>query len=254
MPGPQGVMPWPPNAPNVSVLTEETRWPIETGHIDKLVVLHGLETSERPSQLLSECWRVLGPGGKAVFVVPNRAGLWSRSDRTPFGFGRPYTLGQLETQLQAARVPARTALRGAVPATVRAQFLAEIRAALRKTRPQHANRHCRGRVHGRGDQAGASPAWHDREKVEETAGQGAGRSGGARDAAPSDLQRSASFRQDLNSALPKGAAFGPMGHRPAVPHPGNCLRQMHRIRTNPPNPCTFGATDRAQTVALVQKP
>lgn len=100
MPGPQGVMPWPPNAPNVSILTEETRWPIETGHIDKLIVLHGLETSERPSQLLSECWRTLGPGGKAVFVVPNRAGLWSRSDRTPFGFGRPYTLGQLETQLK----------------------------------------------------------------------------------------------------------------------------------------------------------
>ena len=44
MPGPQGVMPWPANEPNVSVLTEETRWPIETGHVDKLVVLHGLET------------------------------------------------------------------------------------------------------------------------------------------------------------------------------------------------------------------
>jgi hypothetical protein len=34
-------------------------------------------------------------------VVPNRAGLWSRSDKTPFGFGRPYTQSQLETQLKA---------------------------------------------------------------------------------------------------------------------------------------------------------
>ena len=51
MPGPQGVMPWPPNMPNVSVLTEETLWPIETGHVDKLVLLHGLETSERVSDL-----------------------------------------------------------------------------------------------------------------------------------------------------------------------------------------------------------
>ncbi|MEX0318689.1 MAG: methyltransferase domain-containing protein [Ruegeria sp.] len=100
MPGPQGVMPWPAGMANVAVLAEETMWPIETGHIDKLVVMHGLETSERPSQLLEECWRVLGPGGKAIFVVPNRAGLWSRSDKTPFGFGRPYTLGQLETQLR----------------------------------------------------------------------------------------------------------------------------------------------------------
>lgn len=100
MPGPQGVMPWPPGMSNVSVLTEETLWPIETGHVDKLVVMHGLETSARPNQLLEECFRVLGPGGKAVFVVPNRAGLWSRTDRTPFGFGRPYSASQLENQLK----------------------------------------------------------------------------------------------------------------------------------------------------------
>lgn len=100
MPGPQGVMPWPRGLPNVSVLAEETLWPIETGHIDKLIVLHGLETSERPSRLLEECWRALGPGGKALFIVPNRAGLWSRSDRTPFGYGQPYTLGQLEALLK----------------------------------------------------------------------------------------------------------------------------------------------------------
>lgn len=101
MPGPQGVMQWPAGLPNVSVLCEETRWPLDTGHVDRLVVMHGLETSDRPGDLLEECWRVLGPGGRAIFVVPNRAGLWSRSDATPFGFGRPYTLGQLETQLRS---------------------------------------------------------------------------------------------------------------------------------------------------------
>ncbi|OUS22979.1 hypothetical protein DI396_11565 [Litorivita pollutaquae] len=100
MPAPQGVMPWPAGQPNVSVLSEETLWPLETGRVDKLVLLHGLETSDRPSDLLEECWRVLGPGGRALFIVPHRAGLWSRSDRTPFGFGRPYSQGQLETQLK----------------------------------------------------------------------------------------------------------------------------------------------------------
>jgi SAM-dependent methyltransferase len=100
MPGPQGVMPWPAGQPNVSVLCDETLWPIETGHVDKLILMHGLETSENPTALLDECFRVLGPGGKALFIVPNRGGLWSRSDRTPFGFGRPYTLSQLETQLK----------------------------------------------------------------------------------------------------------------------------------------------------------
>jgi SAM-dependent methyltransferase len=99
MPGQQGVMPWPPGAPNVSVLCEETLWPLETGRADKLVLLHGLETSENPPALLDECQRVLGPGGRALFIVPNRAGLWARRDRTPFGFGRPFSLTQLETQL-----------------------------------------------------------------------------------------------------------------------------------------------------------
>ncbi len=100
MPGPQGVMPWPPSRPNVSLLSEETQWPIATGRLDKLVVMHGLETSENAPALLDECWRVLGPGGRAIFVVPNRAGIWSRNDRTPFGYGRPYSLGQLEAQLR----------------------------------------------------------------------------------------------------------------------------------------------------------
>ena len=101
MPAPQGVIGWPSDSPNVSVLCEETWWPLETGHVDKLLVMHGLETSEQPAALLKECWRVLGPGGSALFVVPNRAGLWSRSDKTPFGFGRPYSQGQLESQLKS---------------------------------------------------------------------------------------------------------------------------------------------------------
>lgn len=100
MPGPQGVIPWPAGQPNVAVLCEEMLWPIETGHVDRLVVMHGLETSENPTAVLDECFRTLGPGGRAMFIVPNRAGLWSRSDRTPFGYGRPYTLGQLEAQLK----------------------------------------------------------------------------------------------------------------------------------------------------------
>ncbi|MGJ8622979.1 MAG: methyltransferase domain-containing protein [Yoonia sp.] len=100
MPGPQGVMPWPADGKNVSVLCEDTSWPIETGDVDKLVLLHGLETTEQPSTLLDEAFRVLGPGGRAVIIVPNRAGLWSRSDATPFGYGRPYSLSQLEAQLR----------------------------------------------------------------------------------------------------------------------------------------------------------
>lgn len=100
MPGQQGVMPWPAGMKNVSVLCHEFQWPLQTGMIDKLILMHGLETSEHPSAVLDEAARVLGPGGKALFIVPNRSGLWARRDATPFGFGRPYSLGQLETQLK----------------------------------------------------------------------------------------------------------------------------------------------------------
>ena len=103
MPGPQGVMPWPAGQPNVTLLCEETLWPLATGFVDRLVVLHGVESSDHPGALLDECWRVLGPGGRAVFVLPNRAGLWSRSEVTPFGHGRPYTLGQFEALLRRHR-------------------------------------------------------------------------------------------------------------------------------------------------------
>ena len=85
MPAPQGVMPWPAGMENVSVLCEEMSWPLATGMVDRLVLMHGLETSENPSAVLEEAHRVLGPGGRVVFVVPNRSGLWARRDGTPFG-------------------------------------------------------------------------------------------------------------------------------------------------------------------------
>lgn len=100
MPAPQGVMPWPAGEANVSVLCEDAAWPLSTGFVDRLIVVHGLETSDNSAAVLEESYRVLGPGGRALFVVPNRIGLWSRRDGTPFGFGRPYSNGQLEAELK----------------------------------------------------------------------------------------------------------------------------------------------------------
>jgi SAM-dependent methyltransferase len=103
MPGPQGVMPWPSGGPNVSALVDETHWPLAAGSIDRLLIAHGLENSERVADLLSEAHRVLAAGGQAAFIVPNRSGLWARSDATPFGSGRPYTFGQMESLLRRNR-------------------------------------------------------------------------------------------------------------------------------------------------------
>lgn len=100
MPGQQGVMPWPAGQGNVSLLCDETAWPLETGFVDKLVLMHGFETSDFPTAVLEEAHRVLGPGGRAVFVVPSRSGLWSRREGTPFSSGKPYSVSQLEAQLK----------------------------------------------------------------------------------------------------------------------------------------------------------
>ncbi|MFT6772976.1 MAG: SAM-dependent methyltransferase [Paracoccaceae bacterium] len=100
MPAQQGVCGWPAEGPNVSVLTDETQWPLSAGFADRIVIAHGLETCERPGALLEEIHRVLAPGGRAIFIVPNRTGMWARSDQTPFGYGRPYSSGQLESVLR----------------------------------------------------------------------------------------------------------------------------------------------------------
>lgn len=102
MPAPQGVMHWPADGANLSVLCDEARWPLANDSVDRLALLHGLETSDHPLALLDEVHRVLAPRGRALIVVPSRGGLWARSDATPFGFGRPYSRGQLEKLLGEA--------------------------------------------------------------------------------------------------------------------------------------------------------
>jgi SAM-dependent methyltransferase len=106
MPAQQGVCPWPPEGPNLAALIEETLWPLPSGFADRLIVAHGLESCERPAALLDEIWRVLAPGGKVIFLVPNRAGIWARRDATPFGHGRPYSIRQLGQALAQSKFAA----------------------------------------------------------------------------------------------------------------------------------------------------
>ncbi len=99
MPAGQGVAQWPREGPNAAALVEPCDWPLQTGFLDRLVLAHGLETADHPARLLDECWRVLAPEGRLLIIAPNRSGLWARRDATPFGFGRPYSFDQLNTQL-----------------------------------------------------------------------------------------------------------------------------------------------------------
>jgi SAM-dependent methyltransferase len=95
MPAEQGVVNWPSSGRSASALVEMTMLPLPDQSIDLVLIIHALETAEHPHDLLAEIWRILTPGGRVIVIVPSRAGLWARLDKTPFGHGQPYSRGQL---------------------------------------------------------------------------------------------------------------------------------------------------------------
>jgi len=107
MPAAQGVIRWPryngdPEKDgahryrgNLTALAHEGNLPIKDAAIDRIIMVHILEHSPESRALLREVWRTLAPGGRVIVVVPNRLGLWARTDRTPFGHGTPFSALQL---------------------------------------------------------------------------------------------------------------------------------------------------------------
>lgn len=103
MPAEQGVVHWPPHgtAPtSATALVESDLLPLPDGSVDRILLVHLLEVTEHPRDVLEEVWRVLSPGGRVIVIAPNRRGLWARVDTTPFGFGQPYSRGQLARLLR----------------------------------------------------------------------------------------------------------------------------------------------------------
>jgi len=95
MPAEQGVVNWPSSGHSATALVETTMMPLPDSCIDRILVIHALEIAEHPRELLAEIWRILTPGGRMIAVTPNRSGLWARLDKTPFGYGQPYSRSQL---------------------------------------------------------------------------------------------------------------------------------------------------------------
>ncbi len=102
MPAAQGVVNWPSQGLSASALVEPTLLPLPTASIDRVLMVHALEETESPEDLLEEISRVLSPGGRLIVVAPNRRGLWARMDTTPFGHGRPFSRSQLEALMRRA--------------------------------------------------------------------------------------------------------------------------------------------------------
>jgi SAM-dependent methyltransferase len=99
MPAPQGVIHWPLDRPNLTLLGDEGELPFADNSINRVLVVHALENSEQVRRMMQEVWRVLTPTGRVLVVVPNRRGIWARSALSPFANGRPYTFQQLRNLL-----------------------------------------------------------------------------------------------------------------------------------------------------------
>ena len=100
MPAEQGVVNWPSQGLTSSALVEPAQLPLPDSSIDRVLVIHGLEASEHPRDLLAEVWRILTPGGRMIVVTPSRRGLWARLDTTPFGHGQPFSRSQLRNLMR----------------------------------------------------------------------------------------------------------------------------------------------------------
>lgn len=100
MPASQGVLHWPNEGPGQTFLTDEAELPLADMSIDRVILIHAVECSEAIRPMMREIWRVLSSNGRLIIIAPNRRGIWARLERTPFGFGRPYSQSQLTRLLR----------------------------------------------------------------------------------------------------------------------------------------------------------
>jgi len=100
MPSSKGVVHWPPDGRGLTALVDETELPLPDFSVDRVLMVHGLESSEYQRDMLREAWRVLTGEGRLLVIAPNRGGIWARLDHTPLGWGEPYSTAQLSRMLR----------------------------------------------------------------------------------------------------------------------------------------------------------
>ena len=95
MPAGLGVVHWPIDTPNITLLSHENAFPFRSETLNRIIILHALEHAQPVKQLLAETYRLLTPSGRMLLIVPNRRSFWARAEDTPYAQGQPYSLPQL---------------------------------------------------------------------------------------------------------------------------------------------------------------
>jgi SAM-dependent methyltransferase len=70
MPTAQGVLHWPHDDPGLTTLVDESDLPFPDVSMDRVLLVHALESAENVRPLMREVWRVLASGGRLIVVVP----------------------------------------------------------------------------------------------------------------------------------------------------------------------------------------
>lgn len=104
MPASQGAEIWPADMRVRTVLVEEEALPFPTALFDRILMIHALEEAPLPQGLLLEASRLLAPNGRLILGVAARGGFWAHAEKTPFGYGQPYSRMQLEGVLRDAEL------------------------------------------------------------------------------------------------------------------------------------------------------
>jgi len=101
MPASQGAIAHSTRRGVCAVLTEEDRLPFADASFDHVLLAHAVEDTPDLARTLLELWRVTKPEGRIAIIAANRAGVWSGSEKSPFGSGRPFSRTQLREALRA---------------------------------------------------------------------------------------------------------------------------------------------------------
>lgn len=102
LPAPMGAVCWPQGRPNQVALVSADGLPLSDNSVDRILLVHALEFQGDGGATLDEFWRVLSPGGRLLAVAPNRRSFWAAGDKTPFGYGEPFSRTQLGRVLKRA--------------------------------------------------------------------------------------------------------------------------------------------------------
>ncbi len=103
MPSEIGLVHWPEKGPRRVAQIDSFALPLPDQSVDVALVVHALENIGYIPDFLDELWRITKSNGHVIFITPNRHGLWVRSEKTPFGMGRPFSSLELRDLLQEAR-------------------------------------------------------------------------------------------------------------------------------------------------------